>query len=151
MKTPIALVALALTWPLVACGPSEPAKSAEGGHDAPHEHEHGPGAGHHEEHGDHHGAAGAVKAFHDVLAPVYHAEKTPARTEQACGAVPSFKERSAAVGAEAGDDAKKKASADALVGAIGNLEKACAEAGRVQVDPSLEKVHDAFHAVVEKK
>jgi hypothetical protein len=150
MKTPIALVALALTWPLVACGPSEPAKSAEGGgHEAQHEHEHG--AGHHEERGDHHGAAGAVKAFHDVLAPVYHAEKNPARTEQACGAVPSFKERGAAVGTEAGNDAKKKAAAEALVGAVGNLEKACAESGRAQVDPSLEKVHDAFHAVVEKK
>ncbi|HEU4533037.1 MAG TPA: hypothetical protein VFS00_02930, partial [Polyangiaceae bacterium] len=78
-------------------------------------------------------------------------EKNPARTEKTCGAVPAFKERGAAIGAEAGGDAGKKAAADALVAAVGDLEKACAESGRAQVEPGLEKVHSAFHAVVEKK
>ncbi len=156
MKTLLAPLALAAACSLAACGPSEPAKTAEAAPGGEHagEHHGGEHAGEHQggEHaGKHHEMGGAVKSFHDVLAPVYHADKNAERNGKACGAVPSFKERGGAVGAEAGADAKKKASADALVAAVGDLEKACAEAGQKQVDPSLEKLHDAFHAVMEGK
>ncbi|HEU4409996.1 MAG TPA: hypothetical protein VFS43_32375 [Polyangiaceae bacterium] len=158
MKT-TAPLALALALCTAACGPSEPAKSAEGApagehHEGGH-HEGGEhGGGHHEggeRGGGHHEMGGAVKSFHDVLAPVYHADKNGDRNAKACGAVPTFKERGGAIGAEAGGDAKKKASADALVAAVGDLEKACGEGGQKRVDPTLEKVHDAFHAVMEGK
>jgi hypothetical protein len=166
MNQPLATLALALCFalPLAACGPSEPAKSAEpapggapegehheGGHHEGGHHEGGHHEGGHHEGGGHHGASGAVKSFHDVLAPVYHADKGGDRNAKACGAVPTFKERGGAVGAEAGGDAKKKASADALVAAVGDLEKACAESGRGQVEAKIEKLHDAFHAVMENK
>jgi hypothetical protein len=152
-----ALFAAASALAAAACGPSEPAKSAdpppsaEHGHDGDGAHEAGGERHEGEALGKHGPMGGAVKSFHDVLAPVYHAQKNADRDAKACGAVPSFKERGNAIGAEVGADAKKKTAADGLTSAIGDLERACAESGRAQVDPKLEKLHDAFHAVMEAK
>lgn len=162
------------------CGPSQEANSAdkhehEHGHGHGHEHEHGDGSKHahdhgqdhdhkekhgdHHEHGGHHEGKGhhkhppmspAVKSFHDVLSPVFHMEKGAARAEKTCGVTADMKEKSKAVTAEATDDAEK-ARAAKLDASLLELEKACAAAGRPAAEAELEKVHDAFHAVMEKK
>lgn len=118
-----------------------------------HEHAHGPHEhGHHEhegKHRKHHDLKGGMKAFHDVLAPIYHAEKSPARDDKACGAMGSMRTASGQIGAEpAGDAAAWKAKSDALTQALDGLDKACQTAGKADVAARLEVVHDAFHALM---
>jgi uncharacterized protein YceK len=123
----------------------------------PHEHEHGGEhahgeEGHHDGHGkkhdgDHEGghhkmAAGPVKDFHDVLAPVFHMEKGAARADAACAAVPSFKEKGAPLATES------KEHGAALVAAVAELEKVCAS-DKGAVEAKLDVVHEAFHKVME--
>lgn len=134
----------------VACGPSN--KEPE---HAEHDHAEGEGHGEHgEDHDGHHPKMeGAVKDFHDVVAPIFHGEeKDAARGEKACTAAPSFKEKAAAIQTESASksDAAKKAAAD-LVTAVGDLEAACAAAGKPDADAKFLKLHDAFHAVMEAK
>lgn len=144
---------------VIGCGGSK-----EPAHDASHAAEHAEGehaegekhdGGHgHEEGGEHHKHAkmeGAVKSFHDVLAPVYHAEKGPGRADKACAATASMKHEAAKVAAEpAGDDAARKADADALTKSVADLEAACT-GDKAGVEPALEKLHDAFHALIGKE
>jgi hypothetical protein len=150
-----------VAFSVAACGGSsqEPPKDghhAEGeGHGEHAEKEgHGEGEGHGDGHGEkeHHHAKldGALKAFHDVLAPVYHAEKGPGRNEQACAATASFKDGAGKVAAEPkGDVAAWKTDADTLTKTIGDLESAC-KGDKAGVEPAIEKVHDAFHALMDK-
>lgn len=135
---------------VVACGPS----SKEPEH-AEHEHAEGEHHGEHGEHGEGHHPKmeGAVKDFHDVVAPIFHGEeKDAARGEKACTAAPSFKEKAAAVQTESASKSEgaKKAAAD-LVAAVTDLESACAAAGKPDADAKFLKLHDAFHAVMEAK
>lgn len=158
-------ILLAAAAVVVGCN-DKPANSAhdEHDHDGKGEHEHGDGKEHDHEHGDgkghdHHGEGhgeghhkhdmkGAVKDFHDVLAPIYHADKGPARADKACGALGSFKEKATAVVSEAGEDAAKKSKADALVKSVEDLDKECAK-GKADVEGKLESLHTAFHSVME--
>jgi hypothetical protein len=147
-------IALGLSVVVVGCGGSKaPA------HDASHESEHAEGEKHegghghgHEEGGEHHHPKmeGAIKSFHDVLAPVYHAEKGPGRVDKACAATGSMKDEAAKVAAEPkGDAAAWKTDADTLTKTVGDLDAAC-KGDKAGVEPALEKVHDAFHALMEK-
>lgn len=112
-----------------------------------HEHEH-KGEGEHKKHPP---MSPAVHSFHEVLSPIYHADKGAARNDKACGAVASFKEKAGPIGAEAGDNAAKKTASQGLVTSIDDLEKACAAAGKPEVEAKFEKLHDAFHAAMEAK
>jgi len=134
--------------------------SKEPAHDASHEgEEHGEHAegekheGHEEGHkgGEHHPKMeGAIKSFHDVLAPVYHADKGPGRVEKACAATASMKEEAGKVAAEPkGDAAAWKTDSDTLKKTVDDLEAAC-KGDKAGVEPALEKLHDAFHALMEK-
>ena len=87
-------------------------------------------------------AGGPLDAFHDVLAPLWHAPDGPTRTTQTCATVPSFKERAAAA-------ASLDGGAD-LVASVGALEKACDAPGRPDFKARFSAVHDAFHHAVEK-
>jgi hypothetical protein len=108
--------------------------------------------GHGEEHEGHHAQmGGAVKAFHDVLAPVFHMEKGPGRVESTCKVGGSLKEQAALVESEAGSDEAAKKRATKLVFAVIALQKGCLEEGRATVESDLDSVHEAFHAVMEKK
>ncbi|NUO53173.1 MAG: hypothetical protein HOV80_30360 [Polyangiaceae bacterium] len=147
-------VAVGLVLALGCGGSKEPA------HDASHEGEHAEGDKHegekheggHEEGGEHHHPKmeGAIKSFHDVLAPVYHADKGPGRVDKACAATTSMKDEAAKVAAEPkGDAAAWKTDSDTLTKTVGDLETAC-KGDKAGVEPALEKVHDAFHALMEK-
>lgn len=107
----------------------------------------------HGEHADgekreHHKLAGAAHEFHEVLAPLWHAEKGAAREAKVCDAVPAFEERGAGVAKESPD-----AASQGLVTAVGELKTECAKpaGGRADFDAKFAGVHDAFHKVIEGK
>ena len=111
-----------------------------------HDHEHGE---HHGEGGHHHEMAPGMKAFHDVLAPPYHMDAGPARSDLACTNVPAMKDAAGKIATEPkGDAAAWKAKADTLAKSVESLDAACAVAGRAGVGERLEAVHDAFHALM---
>jgi hypothetical protein len=168
----------------VGCGPSAPPATAHGAcehcernghcdqcehckaggcehcehcrHGEGHEHgEHHEGEGH--EHGEHHeDVPGPLHDLHETLAPVWHADKGPARTQRACDDAKKLADQAAAVAAMAKPDAAKgdaaawKADAAALVDTTKGLEAACAKDGRPDVDAQLGAVHEAFHKLVDR-
>jgi hypothetical protein len=118
-----------------------------------HEAHHAGEQGEHE-HGEHEHAHGPLGEFHEVLAPIWHSDKGPERTDRACDAAKTMRERAAAVasapppeGAKADDYA---ASAKALTDAVDALSAACGASGRPDVDARLSAVHDAFHKIAEQ-
>ena len=128
--------------------------SQKGPDDAHLQHSHGEHGEHeHGEHGEHkkHAAfTGGMKAFHDVLAPAYHAEKGPARDDKTCTGVPAMKDAAGKIALEPkGDPAAWKAKSDALAQQVDGLGAACASTPRGDVSAKLETVHDAFHALIE--
>lgn len=88
-----------------------------------------------------------VKAFYDVFAPVYN-DNTSERVARTCAAVASFKETGARLVAEGQGEAAKKARAGVVTTAA-DLESACAEAGRKNVNAKLEQLHTDYLAVIE--
>lgn len=137
----------------LGCGSSTPPAEHAG------EHEHGEHAEHggheHGEHGEHPKLAGAMHEFHEVLAPLWHADKSPERAKKTCEAVPTFEQRAAAVDKDAPADAARAGAhheaAQGLVAAVGELKAECAkpEAGRADFEAKFKAVHEAFHKVME--
>lgn len=130
---------------LIHCGGSSP-PAATTPSSADHHGHHGPGDGHarpgeghgphnesaHEHH--HEGLSPAQHEFHRVLAPVWHSDAGPARVTKACAEAATLRE-------------KAKATADAeLISSSESLVSAC-EKDRAQVETTLSKVHDRFHAI----
>jgi len=124
----------------VGCGHSNP--PAVAAHD-----EHGE---HGEHKGDHPKLTGAPHAFHETLAPLWHAAKGPDREQKTCDAVPTFEQRAADVQKESGDG---DVAARALVASVADLKTECAKpaGSRTDFEAKLAGVHDAFHKVVEAK
>ena len=132
-------------------GPEDAHQHTHGEHG---EHEHGGHEhGDHGEHGEHKNHAaftGGMKAFHDVLAPAYHAEKGPARDDKTCAGVPAMKDAAGKIATEPkGDPGAWKAKSDALTQQVDGLGAACASTPRGDISAKLETVHDAFHALIE--
>lgn len=124
----------------VACGGSPPPETHEGdSHEAEHE-----------------ALPESVRGFHDVLAPLWHAEAGPQRTEDTCAAVPSMREKVESVrttpppAAAEGDPAGWQSSTDALGQSIEDLATECAAEGRPGFEQKFAAVHDAFHALAER-
>lgn len=135
---------------LVGCGPDKGAAHPDQGHEHGPDQEGGEHAGHEEKHAGEPKMEGALKSFHDVLAPVYHAEKGPGRADKACAAVTSMKDEATKVAAEPkGDAAAWSAASDELTKSIGELDAAC-QGDKAGAEAALEKVHDAFHHLLEK-
>ena len=95
-----------------------------------------------------------VGAFHDLMAPKWHAPAGDARQADTCGAVVAFKDAAAKIGAAAvpakaaaQEGSWHNAVADLNI-AIGGLESACAAAGRPSFDAAFQDLHDAFHRLV---
>jgi len=112
----------------------------------------GPGAGPGAEMAEPQGVSAEMTAFHDLLAPRWHAAVGPQRIQDTCGAVEQFK---AAADAVAKATPPLAANADtwtagtrALVAAVEGLAKSCAS--NAGFDASFEKVHNAFHALMEQ-
>jgi len=131
---------------LLGCGSSEPASTAT---TTPASKAAQP------EHGkdEHHRLTPELQAFHDQLAPRWHAAKGDERRKDTCTAVPEFKTRAAAVqsaAAPATVDAAawQKAGAD-LVAAVGTLETACGGSDAAAFDAAFESVHTSFHHAME--
>lgn len=114
----------------------------------------------HEEHGEHgehheHGDLGApLTAFHDVLAPLWHAAKGDSRTTNTCAAATDLHERALAV--DAGGPPANAQQPDAyrerakkLIASVDDLGTECAKAGRPEFETKFAAVHDAFHGVME--
>lgn len=83
----------------------------------------------------------ALKAFHDVLAPIYHDEDKAERTGNACAQADQMAELAAKV--DGGEE---------LVGAVGALQQDCAtNKDPDEIDLSLGSVHSAFHNLLDAK
>lgn len=154
---------------LPACGASSPQTEdrpsergdADGARGERHEHgERGEDREAHEhgEHGEgheHRELGGALGAFHEELAPLWHAEKGDARTQKTCEHVKALGDAAARVASEPrpdhakADDAAWKAHAADLVAATGGLTDACAKDGRPAFDERFRAVHEAFHRLLE--
>lgn len=89
-----------------------------------------------EEHGE---MPPAVHAFHEQLAPLWHAPEGDERAQHTCEAVPAMKAQAAAIEGSEG-----------LVAALDALAEACAADGRPDFAAKFGAVHDAFHAVLEQ-
>jgi len=138
-------VVLALTLGgTVACG-GEQHEAHHGGEPAEHGKHHGG------EPADHHGPKGPVGDFHAVLAPIWHADKSPERTAKMCSEAATLRERATAVEAApapAGVSADAaKAHAKQLTASVDALLAACAADGRPEVEAKFSLLHDAYHKV----
>ena len=134
----------------LGCGPATPAAEHAHGEHAEHgDHEHG-------EHGEHPKMVGAMHEFHEVLAPLWHADKSPERTKKTCDAVATFETRAAAVDKDVPESARAAepayhTAAQGLIAAVGELKAQCAkpEAERADFEAKFKAVHEAFHKVME--
>jgi len=111
----------------------------------------------HDGHGDGHGKhehdfEGPVDAFHETMAPLWHAQPGEARATDTCAAVGDLISKAEAIeGAEA-PEAATDASAwqgagEGLVAAAQALEKTCND-DPAGFDDSFKAVHEAFHTLV---
>lgn len=92
-----------------------------------------------QEHRHHHRFAPDVDAFHEVLAPVWHARPGTDRSRDAC----TKASRMDALAKEI-----RSAEASALRDTIAALKATC-EAKPADVDGALHDVHEAFHRIIE--
>lgn len=115
--------------------------------------EHHEGEGHSHE-GEEHNLTPEMTAFHDVLAPLWHAEAGPDRTSQTC--VESGRMLDLANGIqnapvpERADAGKWELAVRDLMLSITVLQDSCpAEADGAAADEAFAGVHDAFHGLME--
>jgi hypothetical protein len=101
-----------------------------------------------------HGFEGAVKSFHAVLSPLWHAEAGEQRTNDTCTAAADLVTKAGAIEAEpvpaaaGGKDDAWKAQATALTTAAKELQTVCS-GDRATFDATFSTMHDAFHALIE--
>ncbi len=144
-KKPSSIVVLALGLALAGCSKKDaaPTTSPE---PAPAQPAGEPAHQHHFE--------GAVKSYHDVLKPLWHAEAGEQRTSDTCAAAADLVAKAGAIEAEpvpaaaGGKDDAWKAQAAALTAASKELEAVCA-GDRAAFDATFGTLHDRFHALIE--
>lgn len=88
-----------------------------------------------EHHHDDSGQPAPVRAFHDTLAPLWHADKGPDRIAKTCAQAKTLQTK-----AEATNDKELIAATVALVAE-------CAKDGRADFEAKFGVVHERFHAV----
>jgi hypothetical protein len=155
MKRTLSILSSILVSAAACGGSSTPTPPPDGAHHhGEHRGEHqGAASGHHgKEHGEHGGRHAKmdaeIHAFHEILAPIFHMDKGKARADKSCDAVTAMKDAGAKIASSrASDDAKSKAAT--LSTEIDALGTACAAPDRAGVEAQLDKLHDAFHAVME--
>lgn len=88
-------------------------------------------------HGDakdeHAGLSAPVKAFHDEMSPLWHADKSAERTAKTCDSASSLQAKATAVGDKD------------LVDATAALAAECAKPGRPDFEAKFGDVHTKFH------
>ncbi len=119
-----------------------------------------PGTGSGAEHqGEDSGAAGEhgkltpeLNAFHDLLAPRWHAAAGAQRIADTCGAIDQFKAAAAAVGKSTPPVATNAdtwtTATRALDAAVEDLAAACSAKADAKFEAAFVKVHDAFHKLM---
>jgi hypothetical protein len=141
---------LVLVLAAVACGgkKSAPATTTTTQQAEPHEeHEGGEAA-------EHAALTPELRKFHDILSPLWHAEKGPQRVKDTCAAVPQLRSAADAV---AKATPPTKANADtwtagtrALVASVNDLETACKANDTAKFEAGFHAVHEAFHRLMEQ-
>jgi hypothetical protein len=88
----------------------------------------------------------AVADFHDVLAPLWHADPSPQRTEDTCAKAPEM-----VALAETVNKAAQPAWAEQAAGLVSSSQALAADcqAGRAGFEAKFHDVHEAFHRVAE--
>ena len=86
---------------------------------------------------DHGNLSAPVKAFHDEMAPLWHADKSPERTAKTCEHAPALQAKAAAVGDKD------------LIGATSDLAAECSKADRPDFEAKFAAVHTKFHKAAE--
>jgi hypothetical protein len=143
----IRILTFALLMISVACGGKD--KAAPGTTPTAHEH-----AGHEGDEGDEHaGMSPEMTRFHELLRPLWHADKGPARMKNTCDAVPQLQTEADAVATatppEPANADTWTAGTRALVAAVKDLEAACKGTDYAAFESAFGKLHDAFHALME--
>jgi hypothetical protein len=143
----IRTLTLALLLISVGCGGKD--KSAPATTPIAHEHAaHEGGEG-----GEHAGMTAEMTRFHDLMRPLWHADKGPTRMTGACDAIPQFKTESDAIAVatppEPANADTWTAGTRALVAAVNDLEAACKGSDNAAFETAFGKLHDAFHALME--
>lgn len=107
----------------------------------------------HEEGGEHAGMSPEMTRFHELLRPLWHADKGPARMKNTCDAVPQLRTESDAIGKatppEPANADTWTAGTRALVANVSELTTACKGTDNAAFETAFGKVHDAFHALME--
>jgi hypothetical protein len=93
-----------------------------------------------------------VNAFHELLRPLWHADKGDPRKTDTCAAVPQLTSSANAIATSvppqtANADAWTTAT-NALVAAIRELDAVCKAGDLAAFESAFSKVHDAFHALM---
>lgn len=106
--------------------------------------------------GDHHGAMPAtVRAYHEVLRPLWHSDPGAERDARVCAQAGELVTRANAVAADVVPPALSeravewRAAATNLVERSSAVQRACAANTLSGVPGSLSAAHDAFHALIE--
>ena len=86
---------------------------------------------------DHGTLAAPVKAFHDEMAPLWHADKSAERTAKTCEHAPSLQQKAGAVGDKD------------LVAATSDLAAECSKPGTPDFEAKFMEVHKKFHKAAE--
>jgi hypothetical protein len=108
-----------------------------------------------EEHhvGEHPELPAELTAFHDVLAPLWHAEAGAQRETDTCAAVPAMQEKAAAIAAAPPpgdvDAALWGKQSDVLAGSVDMLGAGCGSGEQHDFDGEFGAVHDAFHGLLD--
>ena len=94
-----------------------------------------------------------VKAFHDVLAPRWHAEHGAKRMADTCAALGELRTGAEAIARatppERAEPADWKGSARELGEAVSALGETCKANDAGKFEPAFAAVHERFHAVLE--
>lgn len=110
-------------------------------------------AGNHDGEHHHHKFPTELGAFHDKLAPLWHADTGQARIDQTCAATGELDALAANVKQapppSGVDPIKWGVKADALVESVFKLSAACGDATRATFEPDFERVHSSFHGMIE--
>lgn len=94
-----------------------------------------------------------LQKFHAVLAPRWHAQRSPEQIADTCGAIAEFRadaEALAAAPAPAGRDAAAwSAGGKQLAEAVSGLDAACQAHDAAGFEPAFARVHERFHDLLE--
>jgi hypothetical protein len=110
------------------------------------------GSGQHAE-DEHHGKLSPeVNAFHEVLRPLWHAEKGDKRKADTCAAVPQLTSSADAIAKsvppETANADRWTGATKALVAAVPELDTACKSGDMGKFETAFSNLHDAFHALM---